>query len=199
MVSLALQRIASSWPWYGVRAFGLVSAALLVMVILMGIGQVTGFTYRYIEPIKAWAIHRALALSLAVSIALHVLMLLIDKQMRFSIPQILVPFVSTYNNGTKLLGLPFGVMAITFGILAMYGIYIIVFSSLGWIDTKKYLWQKLHYISYPVALFVVLHSLYAGTDLKHGWLRAVWIIMGIIVLFGFISRLRRSGSLKQDQ
>src|SRR5450830_605191 len=122
MISLALERIASSWPWYGVRAFGLLSAALLVLVILMGIGQVTGFTYRYIEPIKAWAIHRALALSLAVSIALHVLLLLIDKQMRFSIPQILVPFVNTYSNGTKLIGLPFGVLAVTFGILAMYGI-----------------------------------------------------------------------------
>lgn len=196
MTTLAFDRILSSWPWYGIRASGMIAVALLIFTVLMGIGQVTGFTYRYIEPIKAWAVHRAVALSLAVCIAIHILLLLVDQQMRFSLPQILIPFLNTYNNGTKILGLPLGVLAIAFGILAMYGIYLIVFSSLGWINTKKTLWQKIHFISYPVALFVILHSLYTGTDLRHGWLRVVWIIMAIIVIVGFFHRLRRSGSLR---
>jgi len=119
--------------------------------------------------------------------------------MRFSLIQILIPFINRYNNGTRILGLPLGSLAIALGIFAMYGIYVIVFSSLGWIDTKKYLWQKLHFISYPVALFVMIHSLYAGTDLKHGWLRVVWIIMIMVVLVGFFHRLRRSGSLAKQK
>lgn len=197
MIEFAIQRIASSWTWYGIRAAGLVAAVLLVVVIIMGIGQVTGFTYRYIEPIKAWAIHKAMALALAVAILTHISLLLIDQNTRFSLAQILVPFLQGYNNGTKILGLPLGGLAITFGIFAMYGIAIIVLSSLGWIDSKKGLWQKIHYLSYLVAFFVVFHVLYTGTDVKRGWLRAVWIILALVVLVGFIGRLRRRGSLKK--
>lgn len=197
MIALIFERIAGSWTWYGVRASGFIAAALLILTILMGIGQVTGFTYRYIEPIKAWAIHRATALAMSASIALHILLLLIDKHVKFSLAQILVPFLSTYNNGTKLLGIPLGGLAIGFGVLAMYGIALIILTSLGWIDSKKGLWQKVHYISYPVALFVILHVLYSGTDVRIGWVRIVWIILAIVVLAGFISRLARSGSLKK--
>lgn len=196
MLELALGRIASSWIWYGIRASGFVSAGLLVVIILLGIGQVTGFTYRFIEPIKAWAIHKAVALSLCVGIFLHISLLLIDKYNRFSLSQILIPFLSNYNNGTKVFGLPLGGLAITFGILAMYGIVLIVSTSLGWIDSKKELWKKVHYVSYPTALFIILHVLYTGTDVKRGLIRSIWIILAFIVLAGFLSRLRRNGSLK---
>lgn len=195
MFELVLGRILDSWAWYGIRASGFVAAGLLVITVLLGIGQVTGFTYRFIEPIKAWAIHRATALALCASILTHMLLLLIDKHMNFSLPQIIFPFFSTYNNGTKVLGLPLGGLAITFGVLAMYGIVMIVLTSLNWIDTKKGLWQKVHYLSYPTALFVIFHVLYTGTDVKRGFIRLVWIILAFVVLAGFISRLRRRGSL----
>ena len=196
MITLALERFAGSWTWYGIRAAGWVAAILLVLTVLMGIGQVTGFTYRYIEPIQAWAIHKATSLALAVAIAIHIGLLLIDKYMHFSLAQILIPFTSNYNNGTKLLGLGLGSLAIAFGVLAMYGIALIVLTSLGWIDSKKEAWQKIHFISYLVALFVILHVLYSGTDVRSGWLRAIWIILALVVVAGFISRIRRSGSLK---
>lgn len=198
MFELALGRIADSWVWYGIRASGFVAAGLLIITILLGIGQVTGFTYRYIEPIKAWAIHRATALALCASIAAHIILLLFDKHVSFSLPQVLIPFLSNYNNSTKVFNLPLDGFAITFGVIAMYGIAIIVSTSLGWIDSKKGLWQKFHYIGYPTALFVVLHVLYTGTDVKQGLLRIIWIILALIVLIGFIGRLRRSGSLKKN-
>ena len=198
-VHIVSQRVAASWPWYIIRAAGFISAGLLVLIMLSGIGQVTGIIYRWIEPIKVWAIHKALALALVVSIAVHVSFLLIDHFVPFSLIQILVPFASHYSNGTKLLGIPLGGIAVTLGILAMYGVIILVLSSLGWIDTKKKTWRKLHYISYLVGGFVLIHALYVGTDLKYGLFRLAWIGLGFIVGIAIIARLWRAGTVTKEE
>jgi sulfoxide reductase heme-binding subunit YedZ len=194
---LAATRAGSSWPWYVIRAAGFTAAGLIVLLMLSGIGQVTGLTYRFIEPIKAWMIHKALAIALCVAIAIHGGFLLIDHYVRFSLQDIFVPFLSHYNNNTQLLGLPLGDVAVALGILAMYGVAIIVASSLGWIDTKKGAWKKLHYLSYAVALFVFLHALYAGSDLQYGVFRAAWIFLGLLVGVAVIARLLRAGTLNK--
>ncbi|PIZ62715.1 hypothetical protein COY17_01900, partial [Candidatus Saccharibacteria bacterium CG_4_10_14_0_2_um_filter_52_9] len=41
------ERAKSSWPWYLVRGSGMVAAAALVILLLSGIGQVTGYTFRF--------------------------------------------------------------------------------------------------------------------------------------------------------
>ena len=196
-VHIVTQRVASSWPWYIIRAAGFIAAGLLVLLMLSGIGQVTGIIYRYIEPIKVWAIHKALALALCASIAVHIGFLLIDHFVPFSLVQLFVPFASRYNNGTKLGGVALGGIAVTLGILAMYGVAILVASSLGWIDTKKKTWRKLHYISYAVAFFIFLHALYVGTDLRYGVFRKAWIALGALVAIGIIVRLWRAGTVKK--
>lgn len=197
-VHLITQRVETSWPWYVIRAAGFVAAGLLILLMLSGIGQVTGIIYRFVEPIKAWAIHKALAFALCAAILVHVGFLLIDHYLPFTLTQVLVPFASHYNNGTKLWGIPLGGIAVTFGILAMYGVLIVVASSLGWIDTKKKAWKKLHYISYLVAFFVFLHALYIGTDLKYGVFRKAWIGLGLVIVVGIIARLWRAGTIKKD-
>ncbi len=195
-VNVIAQRVGASWPWYIIRGAGFVAAGLLILLMISGIGQVTGITYRYIEPIKAWAIHKTLAYALCASIAIHAGFLLIDKFVPFSLPQILVPFASHYNNGTELGGLALGTVAITFGILAAYGIAIIVASSLGWIDTKQRAWRKLHYLSYLVAIFAFLHALYVGSDLKYGIFRQAWIMAGLVIGLAIVIRLWRAGIVK---
>jgi predicted ferric reductase len=197
-VHIVTQRVETSWPWYVIRAAGFVAAGLLVLLMISGIGQVTGIIYRWVEPIKAWAIHKALAFALCVAILVHVGFLLIDHYLPFTLTQVLVPFASRYNNGTKLWGIPLDGIAITLGILAMYGVAILLASSLGWIDTKKKAWRKLHYISYLVAFFIFLHALYVGTDLKYGVFRKAWIGLGIIMVVGIIARLWRAGTIKKD-
>lgn len=198
-VHIVTQRVAASWPWYVIRAAGFVAAGLLVLLVLSGIGQVTGIIYRFMEPVKVWAVHKALGIALCAAIAVHVGFLLVDHFVPFSLTQILVPFASHYNNGTKLAGLPLGGIAVTLGILAMYGVAIIVASSLGWINTKPRTWRTLHYISYAVAFFIFLHALYLGTDLKYGVFRKAWIALGLIIVAGIIARLWRAGVVKKDK
>lgn len=190
-------RLGTSWQWYIIRGAGFVAAALVILLMLSGIGQVTGFTYRFIEPLKAWAIHKAMAFALLASVAIHIIFLFFDHFISFTIPQLTIPFLSHVNNGTDFAGFALGSLAVTFGIFAAYGIIIIVASSLGWIDKHKSIWKSLHYLSYAVMVLVFLHGLYSGTDLRYGTFRAAWVALGGIVVIGIFMRLRRAGSLKQ--
>jgi sulfoxide reductase heme-binding subunit YedZ len=196
---IATTRIAATWQWYVIRAAGFTAAGLLILLMLSGIGQVTGLTYRFLEPIKAWALHKALALALCGAIAVHVTFLLFDDYLPFSVVQVLVPFASRYGNHTSLLGLGLDGIAVALGILAMYGVAIILLSSLGWIDSKQKTWRWLHYLSYFVMLAVMIHALGAGSDLRYGIFREVWILIAIILLIAILSRLWRSGTLRKKE
>jgi len=196
-VKIAASRVAISWTWYVIRAAGFVAAGLLFLLMVSGIGQVTGLIYKLIEPVKAWALHKALALALCAAIAVHGTFLLFDHFVSFSALQVLVPFASHYSNGTTLLGLGLSGIAVALGILAMYGVVVVVLSSLGWIETKKGVWRALHYTSYFVMLAVFVHALGVGSDLKYGTFRAAWIAVGVVLLLAVVSRLWRAGTLSK--
>lgn len=195
----AIKRATASWEWYVVRASGFLAAGLVFLLMISGIGQVTGFTYKYMEPLKAWALHKAMALALLGAIAVHVIFIIIDNYTHFTVPQVLIPFQSNYSTGSTIAGLKIGALGMTFGIIAMYGIILIVASSLKWIDTRKKAWKWLHYISYPVIFMIFIHAIYVGADLKDDGIRAAWNLLMLIMFIGVISRLRRAGTLKQDK
>ena len=187
----------SAFPWYVIRVSGLLGVGLMGLLMVSGIGQVTGLTYRFIEPLKAWAIHKAVALGLVAVIAVHMLTLLIDSFMPFSIKQILIPFTSSYTNGTTLFGLSLTGWAVGLGVLAMYAVAVIVASSLGWIDSKKKAWHWLHYLSYFAMAATLLHAVTVGTEFKEGSWRLLLLAGTVVVLLGVISRVMRAGSLRR--
>lgn len=197
-LQLAQHRFSSSWEWYVIRAAGFVAAGLLILLMLSGIGHVTGLTYRFVSPVKAWAIHKAMGIALLASVIVHVLFVLLDKYIPFSFAQAFVPFQSHYNNGTTFAGMALGGLAITFGIIAAYGITLVVLSSLGWIDTKPGRWRSLHYVSYLVVAMVFLHGLYTGSDLKYGVFRSFWILAGLVLLLAIVSRVTRTARTKNN-
>ena len=197
-LQLTTSRISSSWPWYFIRGAGFAALFLMFLLMISGIGHITGLTYRFIEPIKAWAIHKAIAFGLVFAILVHVIFLLFDHYVSFSFPQIIIPFLNHYTNGTSLFGVNFGIWIVAFGIISMYLIFIIVATSLGWIDSRKRIWKWVHYSSYIAAIMVFVHALGAGSDLKYGVFRLFLIALLGVLIVAIISRLLRSGVIKKD-
>lgn len=187
----------SSWPWYVTRASGFVAVLLLAATVLWGIGQITGLTYKVMEPVKAWLVHKALALALLAVIAVHIGTILIDKFIDFRVSEVFIPFVSDYSNGSTLLGFGLGAVAMAAGIISLYLLIVIVATSLGWIDSKPRLWQRLHFLSYLTVGLIFIHGLGTGTDLRTGIWRGLWFSLGTLLLIGIISRLLRAGTLKR--
>ena len=181
----------NSWPWYIVRGSGFVAAISLVILILSGIGMVTGYTYRFFEPLTAWATHRALGILFGVSVLIHMFGLLFDQFVPFDLLKIFVPWLSDYKPVT-LLGLQLGSLWVALGILAFYGTVLVIATSIIWIEKKPTIWKLTHLLSYLVMAFVFVHALYLGTDLAGGWLRWLWVATGIGILVAIIYRLRRA-------
>lgn len=184
-------RLVSSWPWFIIRGAGFASLILLIALMISGIGHVTGWTYRYLEPVKAWLVHKWLAYMLILTVLVHMFTLLIDKYVTFHLADLFVPFLNRYSNGTSLLGLSIGFLAVASGILAFYGIIYIVITSLKLIDTHKRFWKYSHYVSYVVMLMVFAHALNTGTDLISGFFRWVTLFVFAVLLLAVIARLRR--------
>ncbi|MEP7204580.1 MAG: hypothetical protein ABI716_00105 [Candidatus Saccharibacteria bacterium] len=184
------QRIAVSWPWYLARAAGFVAAAALFILILSGIGLVTGGMFRILEPLTAWASHRALGIIFGVAAIIHVGSLLFDRFVSFRLVDILVPWVSDYKPVT-IAGFHLGSLFVALGVLSFYLVAIIIVTSLAWIDKKPLVWKFVHLLTYLVLIFVFVHALYLGTDLTDGVLKLIWIFVGLIMALAVLLRLRR--------
>lgn len=195
LVDIIGAKVASSWPWYLIRASGLVAGVSLVILMLSGIGSVTGHAFRILEPLTAWATHRALGIVMSVSMAIHIVTLLFDKFIPFSLTQLLVPFASPYRP-LVLFGINFGSVFVALGILAFYVALSVVVSSLFLVDKTPRVWKFLHLASYFVIAAVFFHSLFLGTDLSGGIGRLIWVAGGLAVLGAIIIRLRRVGMTK---
>lgn len=191
--NLVTTRAKNSWPWYIVRASGLVAGVTLIILILSGIGSVTGHTFRFLEPLTAWATHRALGIVFVVTTIIHMVGLLFDHFVSFDLLSILVPWVSDYKPVT-LFGLQLGSLYVAFGVLAFYGALAILLTSLFWVDKKPKVWKALHISSYVVIAFVFLHGLFLGTDTATGIIRLLWVLGGILVVLAALARLRRVGT-----
>jgi len=162
--------------------------------MLSGIGQVTGYAYRFLEPLTAWASHRALGIVFSISVLIHIFGLLFDNFAPFSLLDILVPWLSSYKAIT-LFGLNVGSFYIALGVLAFYLTVIVVVVSLLWVEKKPQLWKWTHLLSYLIMVFVFIHALYLGSDLSDGLLRYAWIAMGAFMAFGIIYRLWRAKTI----
>lgn len=185
-----------SWPWYVVRASGLAAVGLLILIMLSGIGMVTGLTYRFLEPLKAWSIHRAMAIAMSLLAIMHVMFLLVDSFAKYKLVDILVPFKVQFES-SQVFGHSAGSFYNALGIVSLYMLPFIILSSLFFIESKKKLWEWLHYLSYPFMLLVYFHTLFLGTDFKHGWLKLLWLVFGGLLVVLTITRIARLGSLKE--
>ena len=187
-------RATGSWPWYVTRGSGIIAAISLVILLLSGMGMVTGHTFKFLEPIVAWASHRALGIIFAVSVLIHVTVLLFDSFVPFNIMDILVPWLSNYKPVT-LFGIEMGSLYVALGVLAFYMTIIITVISILWISKMPRLWKLTHLLSYVVMAFVFIHALYLGTDLSDGILRWAWIGTAVLIALVAIYRLRRAKTL----
>lgn len=183
-------RAKASWSWYLTRASGLVAAATLVILMLSGIGQVTGYTYKLLDPITSWASHRALGIAFGVSVLVHVFSLLFDKFVKFNFFELFIPWLSHYKPVT-IFGIHFGSLYVALGVIAFYLVGIIIITSLLWVEKKPHIWKWIHLMSYVAILLVFVHALYIGTDLAHGIWRYLWIGLALTILVAAMQRLWR--------
>jgi methionine sulfoxide reductase heme-binding subunit len=139
--------------WFITRAAGLTGYFLLWLSMAWGLAIPSKIAQPVLEGTFTYDFHEYLSLLGLGFVLLHIVVLLFDKYLPFTIVQLLIPFVNSYR--------PFWV---GLGILSFYIflVVIVTFYFRAQVGTKAF--RAIHLVSLAGYLGTTLHGLFAGTD-----------------------------------
>lgn len=178
VVLFVLKMNDSSLPWYISRASGIVSYLFLFLIMMSGIMITTKTMYRFLSPSTAWTMHQYIGITLTISIVAHVVSLLFDNFLKFSIADLFVPFASGFASNY-----------IAMGIIGFYLFLAVIISSLFYKMKAPKIWRLLHYLPYPVFILIFIHGINIGSDTQTSTMQIVYWTTGTIMLTMAIYRI----------
>jgi predicted ferric reductase len=163
-----------------IRASGVTAWGLLTAVVLWGLLLRTRLLGSKAGPVSLLAMHRWLGALALGALAVHLVLLLVDPMVRFTVPQLLVPGLA-----------PWQPVAVAFGVLAMWALLPV--TIIGRLRTKlgsagAGLFRKSHVVSYFAWPLATAHYILAGTDALTEWSIALMIAGSSLLVFGLLAR-----------
>jgi len=168
------------WTWLGIRASGVTAWGLLTAVVLWGLLLRTRLLGTGVKPPVLLNMHRWLG-SLALGfLAIHLVLLVVDPVVAFTIPQLFIPGIAPWE--------PF---AVSLGVIAMW--LILPVSLVGRIRQRlgkhgAKIFAKTHLIAYSAWPLATAHYVLAGTDAMTEWSIGLLITASALLIFGLIAR-----------
>jgi methionine sulfoxide reductase heme-binding subunit len=158
--------------WILLRAAGIGSYLSLFLAVSWGLVSTTSIVTKRVSKPSSTLFHQFVAAMGVALLAVHMVLLVIDSFMPFAPLDVLLPMHSSFRP-----------IAITMGVLAMYGIVIVQVSS--WLrkplGTKT--WRALHLLAVPAFTLALAHGVFAGTDTERSWMWLTYAVTGLVVLF----------------
>jgi sulfoxide reductase heme-binding subunit YedZ len=150
--------------WVTNRAAGIVALVLLTMSMVAGLVLKTRPFGRLVRNISAIELHRALTIASLSAVAVHGLMLLMDKTITITWVDLLVP-------GT----LPYKPVWTGIGVAAAEIMFVVAISYRFRRRLSMAVWRRLHYATYLVFALSLMHGIFAGSGTKTVWMQAIYI------------------------
>jgi len=158
--------------WYLTRAAGLMGYFLLWLSTAWGLVVSSKILDSVLERTFTYDFHEWLSLLGLGFIAVHVVVLMADKYLPYSIWQVLIPFLSPY----RPVWVGIGVIAFYLSLLVTVTFYLRKRIGMG-------AFRKIHYLSLVGYVGATLHGLYAGTDSALPMAAALYKGTALITLF----------------
>jgi predicted ferric reductase len=168
--------------WYVSRASALTAYALLTASVCLGLLVRTRILEWLAARWRWFDLHQFTSLLALGFVGLHVLSLLGDTYIGFSLDQLLIPFASPYR--------PLEVAA---GVIALYLLAIVTLTSLIQRDIGHRVWRAIHYSTFALFLLALNHGIFAGTDSGELWAAGLYAFSGILVTSLTVWRFRSAG------
>jgi ferredoxin-NADP reductase/DMSO/TMAO reductase YedYZ heme-binding membrane subunit len=172
--------------WYVTRASALIGWALMTASVLWGILLSTRVMRRIDNPAWLQDLHRYLGGMTLIMVGLHMVSLMLDPWLKFTVVEELVPF------GTDFKPLP-----VALGVVAFYLLVAVQGSSLIMNRLPRKFWKGLHYASYGALILIALHAGWTGTDVSTWWYRVLAIVLIGVATIAVLTRVivgTRSGA-----
>lgn len=168
------------WTWIGIRGTGVMAWGLLTAVVLWGILLRTRVLGRLAAPMKLLDLHRWIGALALTFLAGHLVLLLVDPAVRFTVPQLLIPGIA-----------PWQPVAVAFGVLAMWAM--VPVSLLGRLSvrlrrTGNTWFKRAHLVSYAAWPLATAHYVLAGSDALSEWSIALLIAGSALLIAGLVAR-----------
>jgi methionine sulfoxide reductase heme-binding subunit len=165
---------ASKVAWYVSRSSGLVAWILVTAAMLWGLALSSRLVRTKGAPAWLLDIHRFLGVLSLVFTGVHLVGLMADTYVQFSLADLLVPMASTWRPG-----------AVAWGVVAMYLLLAVQLSSWLRKHLSRKVWHGVHLLSFPLFFMATLHGFLAGHDATN--LLVIWgAIVGAMLLVFFI-------------
>lgn len=146
--------IAATKVWWNLtRATANVSWALILLSMVLGVLMTTRALKKIDRPAWMRDIHSWLGGLALIFAGLHMVTLLFDSYVHFSVLDVLVPFRSTWKP-----------IPVAIGIFSFYSLAAVQITSLMMKKMSKVAWRRVHMLSYVLFATVVVHALTAGSD-----------------------------------
>ncbi|MGE5334438.1 MAG: ferric reductase-like transmembrane domain-containing protein [Nitrososphaerota archaeon] len=166
---------ANPFLWFVTRAAATSAYITLSVTVMIGLLRSLARVSRLRNSRVLWLLdelHPYLAVLTLAFVVLHLLSLIFDPLIPFSLINLVLPFDQPYR--------PF---AVDLGVLALYGLVIVWLSS--WMKRRiAYTsWRTLHYTSFIAFVLVTFHGIFAGSDAAEPWMRLLYVsIAGVVTL-----------------
>jgi sulfoxide reductase heme-binding subunit YedZ len=163
--------------WIILRAAGVAAYVAFFLSVAWGLISSTSLVTKRISKPTSTAFHATVASAGLALLAIHVIGLFVDRFVSFHLSDLLVPMKSAYRP-----------IPVAFGIVAMYGMVLVLSSS--WVRKRlgTVWWRRLHLLAVPMFTLSLLHGLLAGSDSARPAMFAMYVVTGLITLFLVIVR-----------
>jgi DMSO/TMAO reductase YedYZ heme-binding membrane subunit/DNA-binding winged helix-turn-helix (wHTH) protein len=163
------------------RSSAMVGYVLLWMSMAFGLAITSKFTRIWPGGPIAVDLHQHLSVLGLIFSIFHVVILLGDPVLNFTIVKALVPFM------------PNGYRPMWMGNLGKAALYLMVIITLSHYVRARIgprWWRRLHYASFATYLLTLLHAFFAGSDSATLWAQALYIISTLSLIGLIIYRIR---------
>jgi sulfoxide reductase heme-binding subunit YedZ len=178
--------LAANPAWYVARSGGMLAFALLTVTVLLGLLLAGRKTLPRWPRFAVEDVHRFANLLTWSFVGVHVVALLADTFIGFSLAEVLVPFASHYRPAATAAGV---VGAELLAALAITNTY------------RKRLpyavWRRAHYLNFGVWALALVHGVAAGTDTGAAWAIPLYVAAAASVACATawrVLRLRTAGT-----
>jgi DMSO/TMAO reductase YedYZ heme-binding membrane subunit len=145
--------VSPQFWWYVTRASGIVAWLMLTASVIWGVILSTKAFPEQRRPAWLLDLHRWLG-GLTVSfVAIHLIALVADSYVHFTLIDLAVPFASDWKPG-----------AVALGVIATWLLVAVEVTSLAMRRLPKRVWRAIHLSSYAVFWLASIHAALAGTD-----------------------------------
>lgn len=173
-----------AWTWLGIRASGITAWGLLTAVVLWGILLRTQLLGRLAAPMRLLDLHRWLGAISMLFLITHMVLLMVDTFMQFSIWTLLIPITVPFQSPPQTTAWALG--SIAFWLMLPVTFLGRLRAKMGLVGNAWF--KRAHLIAYAAWPFATAHYVLAGTDALDQWSLALLFTATALIVMALLAR-----------